>query len=177
MDEDRRIDSADDYLARENLWDEQWPGTESGPPAHTGLEPDNLDEELPFPEVVGTTDAVEAVRDAEPFTPATDPPVLPGGREGIHVATGFGLSPEEENQSDPLPRGDEDIRAQVAIILQEDSATSTLPLECRVRNGVVYLGGFVPSVEDADLAASLIQTVPGVVDVVDQTQVNTHLPG
>lgn len=178
MDEDRRIDTPDDYLARENLWDEQWPGTASGPPQHSGLEPDNLDEETPFPGVVGTTDSIESVRDAEPYTPATDPPVLPGGREGIHVATGFGQSPEEETYRDPAPRGDEDLRAQIALILQQDSFTNDLPLEVHVQNGVVYLRGVVASADDADRAGNIIQEyVPGVVEVVDETRVDTHLQG
>src|SRR5690348_17114913 len=98
------------YAERENMWDEQWPVTDPSSRDHLSLEPDNLDEELPFPEAVGTSDAIESVRDAEPYMPPTDPPVLPGGPDGIHVATGFGVSQDEEAAHDPAPRGDEDIR-------------------------------------------------------------------
>lgn len=178
MDEIRKDNSSDDYLERENLWDEQWPGAGTADRGHMPQEPDNLDEELPFPESVGTTDSLSAVRDGEPYMPATDPPVLPGGREGIHVATGFGTSPEEETFSDPQPRGDEDLQAQALRILMNDSDTSKLFLEVRVVEGVVYLEGQVPSADDADRAAGLLtEYVPGVVEVVDRTKINPNAAG
>jgi hypothetical protein len=166
-----RDDSANDYQARENLWDEQWP-TSGASSTHSPYEPDNVDEELPFPEVVGTTDALEAVRDAEPYTPPTDPPVLPGGQEGIHVATGFGLSPDEEAASDAYPQGDEDIRDEVVRLLAENSDTSTLSLNVDVNGGVVRLTGPVPSLLDAERAITVATYAPGVVDVVDDTTVS-----
>jgi hypothetical protein len=169
-DDDLRETATDDYQARENLWDEAWPsrGEEQ---AHGPDEPDNLDEELPFPEVVGTTDSLESVRDAEPYTPPIDPPVLPGGQEAIHVATGFGLSTDEEDYAEPLPRGDEDIRDEVMRLLQDDSATSKLPLEVEVDQGVVRLYGAVPSIDDAEAATVLIGNLRGVVDVIDETTI------
>jgi hypothetical protein len=160
------------YQQRENLWDEQWPesGTESA--GHGAVELDTENELAPFPGVVGTSDVIESVRDAEPYVPAMDPPVLPGGREGIHVATGFGTDPLEEASQDALPRGDEDIRQQVTLALRQDSLTSKYPLHVHVRDGVVLLRGEVQSVEDAEHAQWLIGELSGVVDVVDETTVS-----
>lgn len=159
------------YDERENMWDEQWPrGGHEGAAEHPLEEPDNLDEEEPFPNVVGSSDVIDAVRDSEPYMPPTDPPVLPGGREGIHMETGFGTSAVEEAAEEPLPRGDEDIRDEALLLLRQDSLTSTLPLDVDVDHGVVYLRGQVSSIEDADHASTIIgEYIPGVVDVVDDT--------
>src|ERR687884_585660 len=99
------MDSDDQsYIERENEWDEQWPhaGVEASG-GHPDDELDNIDEDTPFPGVVGTPDVIESVRDAEPYMPPTDPPVLPGGRDGIHVATGFGVSPGKRQRPTRFP--------------------------------------------------------------------------
>lgn len=177
MDDIIHEDSSDNYEERENLWDEQWPTTTEDRGSHPPDEPGNLDEELPFPDEVGTTDVISSVRDQEPFSPPTDPPVLPGGREAIHMATGFGRSPEEETSFEPQPRGDEDIRDEALLILRQDSETSTLSLDVDVDQGVVHLVGAVPSTMEAERAADLIGYVPGVIEVVDDTEVNPDVSG
>jgi len=160
------------YTQRENQWDQQWPSAGGESQAdHPVTELDNLDEELPFPDEVGTPDAIEAVRDAEPYMPPVDPPVLPGGAEGIHMATGFGVDVEEENFSEPLPRGDEDIHDLALLTLRQDSLTSRYPLGVEVDGGVVRLYGQVPSVEDAEHAQWILGELAGVVDVIDETTV------
>lgn len=160
------------YTQRENQWDQQWPAREREAGAgHPPTELDNLDETLPFPEEVGTSDVIESVRDAEPYMAPIDPPVLPGGRENIHTATGFGVDVEEENFAEPLPRGDEDIHDLALLTLRQDSLTSRYPLEVAVRDGVVHLRGQVPSVEDAEHAQWILGELAGVVDVVDDTTV------
>src|SRR5947209_6056657 len=122
-----------EYTRSENLWDQQWPAEGVDTQGeHSAAELDNADELTPFPGEVGTSDEIEAVRDAQPYTPPVDPPVLPGGREGIHVATGFGLSVDEEAAQDPPPRGDEDIREEVLLVLHQDSLASQLPLRAEV---------------------------------------------
>jgi hypothetical protein len=153
------------------MWDEQWPLTDNQAGDHPEEELDTLDELAPFPGVSGTTDALESTRDAEPYVPPFDPPVLPGGREGIHIATGFGLSPDEEAYEDPTPRGDEDIREEALLALHQDSLTSQYSLDVNVRQGMVYLRGQVPSYEDAEHASALLGNLAGVVDVVDNTTV------
>jgi len=149
------------------MWDDQWPDEED--PEHPPEEPDDIDEELPFPETVGERDVTHVVRDQEPYTPPTDPPVLPGGREGIHIATGFGTSAEEELSRNPPPRGDVDLRDEILQLLEDDSDTSTLSLDVDVQGGIVRLLGNVPSVMDAERATTLIGNVQGVVDVIDDT--------
>jgi len=157
--------------ARENLWDQQMP-VEGDKPAHPFAEPDVENEELPFPDVVGTTDPLVASRDAEPYMAPIEPPVLPGGREGIHVATGFGQSPEEEAYRAGEPRGDEDIRVEALRVLRDDAMTSDLDLHVRVRDGVIHVFGPVMSIDDAEYAQSVLGELPGVVDVVDDTTLN-----
>jgi hypothetical protein len=156
-----------DYPERQNLWDEQWPDTE--PSAHTKTELDTEDELSPFPETVGTHDVIESVRDAEPYEAPIDPPVLPGGREGVHVATGFGVDAEEEAAQDASPRGDDDVREEALLTLRQDSLTSKYRLDVTVHRGVVRLTGRVPSVEDAEHATWVLGELAGVVNVVDDT--------
>jgi hypothetical protein len=155
------------YREREDAWDQAWPDPESS--AHGSDEPDNLDEEEPYPDVVGTSDSLVAVRDAEPYAPPTDPPVLPGGREGIDVATGFGFSADEESVREPAPRGDDDVLDQVLLVLRQDSVTSTYSLDVVVDNGVVTIRGPIGSIDEAEHAQAVVSELPGVVDVVDET--------
>src|SRR5437588_552129 len=107
-DQEGGVSSRNDYETRENQWDEAWPGGSHEEAVHPAGEIDNLDEETGFPDVVGTTDPLEAVRDAEPYEPPIDPPVLPGGTEGIHTAVGFGTSVDEEAAREGSLRNDAD---------------------------------------------------------------------
>lgn len=167
----------EDYRSREEQWDEQWPSSEEEARARSASDDvTSLDEMSGFPETVGTTDPLAAARDAEPYMPPTDPPVLPGGTEGIHVATGFGISAEEEAATDPMPRGDEDIHDQAVLALSQDSLTSHYTWEVEVDEGVISLGGRVPSVDDAEHATWMLGELPGVVDVIDNTTVDPHMP-
>jgi len=164
---DRAIDEA--YDSREHQWDDAWPTTDGEVRTHSSPEVDVDDEVMPFPDVAGTSDVEEAVRDAEPYVPPTDPPVLPGGYEGVHVATGFGLDAEEEAARGGEPRGDFDIQDQALLVLQQDSLTSRYDLHVHVRDGVVRIHGRVPSLDDAEHAMALLSELPGVVDVEDDT--------
>jgi hypothetical protein len=169
MDDIEEQDASDPYRERESMWDEAWPTPVGEGSAHLADEPDNLDESMPFPETVGTSDSIASVRDAEPYTPPIDPPVLPGGDEGIHVAVGFGTSSEEEASRESAPRGDQEIRDEALLALRQGADTTALALDVDVRQGVVYLRGSVPLAMDAERAATVISYVPGVVDVVDDT--------
>ena len=161
----------DSYAERENMWDEAWPISEGRDP-HPVVDPDNVDEGMPYPDEGGTPDSIASVRDADPYMAPTDPPVLPGGDEGVHMATGFGVSSEEETAREPAPQGDMDIQDEATLLLRVDSLTSKYPLTVEVDRGFVYLRGTVPSTEDANHAMSILGTVPGVVDVVDETTVS-----
>lgn len=162
-------DKNEEYAARENMWDQQWPSPTTETSRHGVDELDTGDELSPFPDSVGTSDVIESVRDAEPYTPPIDPPVLPGGRDGIHVATGFGTSAEEVSVLEDVPRGDEDIREEVMMVLSQDSLTSQYRLQVAVRNGIVHVVGLVTSTEYAEYAAAMIDNLPGVIEVVDDT--------
>src|SRR5579875_1387644 len=102
-------DNEQDYTTREDVWDEADPTIAAEMDPHPPAAIDEVDELEPFPEEVGTRNVIDAVRDAEPYVPPNDPPVLPGGKEGIHTATGFGTDVVEEAAREPSPRGDEDI--------------------------------------------------------------------
>ncbi len=159
-------DQTQSYTARENLWDEQWPEDNQG--SSHGADTDGDDELTGFPGAVGTADSMQAIRDAEPYDPPTDPPVLPGGPDGIHVATGFGTSAQEETADDD-PSNDDDVRQDVVFVLENDSLLSKYPLHAAVVDGIVRLTGRIPSADDAEYAQSVVANVPGVVDVMDDT--------
>ena len=157
---------SEDYRQRESQWDDAWPGPRE---EHAVEEPDIEDEDSPYPETVGTSDSAFAVSEGEPYTPAVDPPVLPGGRDGIDVATGFGLSSDEEASEEPAPRGDEDIVDEVMLTLRQDSVASTYSFEVGVRDGFVTLRGTVGSLDEVEHILSVVSQLPGVVDVIDET--------
>src|SRR5947209_9361625 len=131
-------DPTSDYQVAENQWDQQWPGTGGDEGAPTE-DIDNLDEVTGFPDAVGTSDVIETTRDAEPYMAPVDPPVLPGKTEGIHVATGFGTSTEEETaRSGPYPR-DGDMEEAATLILRQDSLTSHYDLIAEVNDAVITI--------------------------------------
>ncbi len=169
------MDNTESYRARERQWDDQWPSSPNEENEHELSETDIENELMPFPDVVGVEDAAHATEDAEPYMPPLDPPVLPGGRDGVHVATGFGMSADEEAANSPAPRGDEDIRDQAILLLRQDSLASHYPLNVQVHDGVVRLTGRAASVDDIDHAMSVLGELPGVVDVEDHTTLDSTL--
>ena len=58
-------DSNNDYEARENLWDQAWPGDSERETVHSTRGIDDENEMSGFPDAVGTRDPLEAARDAE----------------------------------------------------------------------------------------------------------------
>lgn len=117
-----------------------------------------------------TSDAMRSADSAEPFLPATDPPVVPGGRDGIEVAQGFAATSEGAEERAGTP-GDDEISERVLHLLRTDAATAGLQLEVQTVGGTVYLRGMVADLDDTDLATEVAARVPGVVDVVDDTTV------
>jgi hypothetical protein len=176
--EDQTIgpDSGMDYEARENLWDQQWPGVETGSREHGG-EIDDLDEVTGFPDSVGTTDPIEAARDAEPYMAPVDPPVLPGGTEAIHTATGFGTDVQEEMERRAPYRNDADLEEEALLLLRQDSLTSRYNLAAEAGDGVVTIRGVVTDVDDAEHALSIVGEIPGIVDVVDEMTLDPNAGG
>ncbi len=117
-----------------------------------------------------TDDPLIAADYAEPYIAPTDPPVVPGGRDTIEVAQGFAGTSEGAEDRAGTP-GDDEITERVRDRLRTDAATSTLTLRVHTIDGVVYLRGLAQSLDDTDLAAEVASRVPGVVDVVDEMQV------
>lgn len=170
-------DSSNDYEARENLWDQQWPGDSEQETVHSTSEIGDENEMSGFPDTVGTRDPLEAARDAEPYIPPIDPPVLPGGAEAIHTATGFGIDVEEETERGEPYEHDGDLEDEVRLLIRGDSLASHWTLEPTVEEGVVTLRGIVPTVQDAEYIQSIVGEVRGVVDVEDEMTINPDVRG
>lgn len=131
------------------------------------------------------TDVVDdTVFDLEPpvepdpayFAP-TDPVTGPDQDGNLTVVGGWTPTSDSEisvnpSAEDNLP-GDEALAEAVERELHEDALTTALSLDVSVENGVVHLRGRVDGLEDAEAAQDVASRVPGVVDVVDDTQVTS----
>ena len=145
----------------------------------TGMAASVLDQPLE----TNDTDVVDdTVADLEPpvepdpayFAP-TDPVTGPDEHGNLTVVGGWTPTSDSEigvnpSYEDNLP-GDEALGEAVERELHEDAQTTALSLEVSVENGVVHLRGRVDGLEDAEAAQDVASRVPGVVDVVDETQV------
>jgi BON domain len=78
---------------------------------------------------------------------------------------------EEGEASAPRPRSDAEITARVRRLLRSDSATSMLRIQVMTEDGVVTLRGLVQTLDDTDNAAEVASRVEGVVDVIDELEV------
>jgi osmotically-inducible protein OsmY len=151
------------------------------------LRDDQSDTEPDFMGDVGAEshDFQRAIEEGEPYFPPTDPVVEPStGDEAIRVVGGFqdtsmqemataeDAEPGQEPDAIDQYRGrdDEDIRDDVLRELSEDALTSDLELSVNVINGVVFLHGTVPGVEDAENAEAVAGRIPGVAEVQDLTE-------
>lgn len=171
----RMNENTQEYEARERAWDDQWPKGHAAAERAHAADVDAEDELKPFPEAGGTSDALEASRDAEPYMPPIDPPVLPGGRDGVHVSSGFGMSAEEEAAEGPAPVDDEDIRQQAVLTLGQDSLASQYNLNVTVHSGVVHLRGSVGTMDEADSVAETLSSLQGVREVIDDTTLDPNV--
>ncbi|MHB0871411.1 MAG: BON domain-containing protein [Chloroflexota bacterium] len=128
-----------------------------------------------FTAEVGTADPFESVSEADPYTPPTDPVVKADrSTDGVAIINGFAETADEAASLSGLPgapRGDDEIREAVLAALLSDAGTTDLTVEVDVQDGVVYLRGVVPSLEDADLAESVAAGAPGVEEVQEELQV------
>lgn len=165
-------DTDAEYEARENLWDEQWPTTSTEGESHPEEETDTQDELAGFPDTVGTSDPIEASRDAEPYIAPIDPPTLPGGVEAIHTATGFGESTQEEMAEGGPYRNDADLQEEAELMLRQDSLTSHYTLMPETNDRVITIRGVVSDIDDAEHALSIVGEIPGVLDVVDEMTID-----
>lgn len=124
---------------------------------------------------VGTGDASEAVSEAEPYFPPTDPVVKSDrSRDGIEMLGGFAEGADVEGALANLPgppRGDDEVRDAVLAALHLNSETTDLTVQVEVENAVVTLSGVVPSLEDVDLVESVAAGIPGVEEVREELQI------
>jgi hypothetical protein len=144
-------------------------------PQHRGLDDEDLAAlglEDPDEAADSTNDSMTAADEAEPYITAVDPPVVPGGRDGIRVADGFASSDEDAEERTGAP-GDDEISERVYGLLRDDAITSNLDLTVTTVDGVVHLRGTVEDIDDALQATEVASRVPGVVDVIDETTVES----
>jgi osmotically-inducible protein OsmY len=130
---------------------------------------EGLENEPDFSGAIGTSDAEEATTEAIPYFPATDPVVRPtDDDQRLSFVGGFGATSLDIDESDRRvrQRTDDDIARDVMRELREDALTTDLQVDVEVRQGVVYLRGQVPTLDDAENA----EAVAGNVDAVTEVQ-------
>ena len=132
--------------------------------------PDSEIEVEPFAKPV-ETDPTEAVEEAEPYFPPTDPVVRVDDKGETRVAGGFGTG-ETPNQHahavvEDVP-SDEALEDLVHRALRLDASTAQLELKVGVVQGVVRLQGRIEDEDDAESALAVAGDIPGVVDVIDE---------
>ncbi len=126
----------------------------------------------PFMEPTETDPA--APEDAETYVPPTDPVVTTDDQGNAQVLGGFGATSMEEPAVAPSEtHGPADSALEEAIRreLRRDAATTDLPIEIEVIDGVAHLRGEVSDMVDSDNAAEVAGRVPGVLEVIDETDV------
>lgn len=146
------------------LADEPWAAEVAGSPHDPNRSEPEIDPD--FTDDIGTTDPQVAAGEGVPYYPPTDPVVRPStDDEELKILTGFGpgaMAGDDEFGDAP---GDEDLAEAVAGALSRDALTSDLAITVLVRNGVVYLRGEVPSVDDASAAEAIAGDVPGAIEI------------
>ena len=130
-------------------------------------------EDEPFSEPT-EEDVTEAVEEGEPYFPPTDP-VVRDGRDQTEIVGGFAESAMSDRQQ--LPRSvsggtpDDAIADAVRRELRRDATTAELDLDVEVADGIATLRGRVSDLADSDDALAVAGRVPGVVDVVDEIEI------
>lgn len=117
------------------------------------------------------TDPTEAVEEAEPYFPPTDPVVRVDDKGETQIAGGFGTGePLEQNShaaTNDVPP-DEALEDLVHRALRLDATTADLQLKVGVLRGVVRLQGMIEDETDAESALAVAGDIPDVIDVVDE---------
>ena len=116
-------------------------------------------------------DPTEAVEEAEPYFPPTDPVVRVDQKGETRIAGGFGTG--EAPGQHPRPASadsppDEMLEDLVHRAVRLDAGTAHLHLKVGVLQGVVRLQGVIDDESDAESAMAVAGDIPGVVDVVDE---------
>ena len=116
-------------------------------------------------------DPTEAVEEAEPYFPPTDPVVRVDEKGETQIAGGFGTGEALERHPTAATRGapsDEALEDLVHRALRLDAGTAHLHLKVGVVEGIVRLRGLIEDESDAENALAVAGDIPGVVDVIDE---------
>jgi hypothetical protein len=180
VDEEHWHRSRDFYADHDHRGDLRPPtGSESLTLAGSDLEPGFEDQPLETNPVNASNESVSALDvPAEPdetyFAP-TDPVVGTDIEGGIEVIGGFDATSMDDDTVDRShidgQPGDEAIADAVRLQLHEDAETTGLALHVVVENGVVRLRGRVADLTDAEDAEEVASRVPGVREVIDETEI------
>lgn len=120
-------------------------------------------------------DADESVEPDGAYFPPTDP-VTAGDAQGrLTVVGGFDATSMDDETVDASAEdrrpGDEALADAIRRELREDASTTDLQVDVHVVRGVAHLHGTVPNLEDAENAESVAASVPGVIEVDEELDV------
>jgi hypothetical protein len=126
-----------------------------------------------------TTDYLEIAEDTDSgdtvYFPPTDPVVRPAPGGNIEVIGGFQATSMDTNEVAPSAidgqPGDEALADAIRRELLEDASTTDLTIDVVVRNRVARLRGRVADIEDAENAEAVASRVPGVLEVIEELEV------
>lgn len=133
-------------------------------------------EDEPFMEPA-EEDVTKAVEECEPYFPPTDP-VVREGNEQTEIVGGFAETSMSDridlrrSESGGAPDGE--LIDAVRRELRRDASTSELDVDVDVREGIATLRGRVMDLADSDNALAVAGRVPGIVDVVDEIEVEAE---
>jgi osmotically-inducible protein OsmY len=162
------------YLAQEEATN-QLPADGNTADTVVSLDDPNTELAVDFQTGGTTTDPIDVIENGEDvYFPPTDPVASADARANTQTlggteATSFG--------SDVAPSastrvfGDEAIADAIQAELRQDAATSQLRVRVHVVEGVARLRGTVPDMVDAENAEAVAARVPGVVEVLEELQV------
>jgi osmotically-inducible protein OsmY len=127
--------------------------------------------EVEPPDDPGAIDPAQAVEEAEPYFPPTDPVVRQAQTGETEIAGGFGTGEVPEFPAHAVTQdvpSDEALEDAVHRQLRLDASTAHLHLNAEASQGVVRLQGSVDDEADAENALAIAGDVPGVVEVIDE---------
>ena len=125
-----------------------------------------------------TSDPLKATEEGYPYTPPSDPPIVPSDDlEGAEVAVGFASSAEESHPDEEIlplrvETGDLELENHVYVSLRNNSETRHLTdIEVKVRSGVVFLEGTVDTDDDIAVVDDMVSDLEGVSRVQNRLRV------
>ncbi|HKS92140.1 MAG TPA: BON domain-containing protein [Tepidiformaceae bacterium] len=138
------------------------------------LEPGDFMDQRPLTDPLAASGAGAAELDYDGVAEGGDayvPPIDPVGTDE-EVLGGFETSTDSLVASmDTSPRGDEQLADEARTLLRDDAATADLRIEVEVEQGRAHLFGAVPTIDESDMAAEVVGRVPGIIEVVDELEV------